>query len=102
MVIETGRPIAEVAHDLGIHHGTLGNWVNAWWREHTEPDQLANRSGVPSLKVRAELAKHSRTLDRLHDRVSPLRQRDDHRGDASEHSGQPGQDERECSEREGF
>src|SRR5215472_16648465 len=39
MVIETGRPIAEVARDLGIHDGTLGNWVTAWRREHPEPDQ---------------------------------------------------------------
>jgi transposase-like protein len=39
MVIETGRPVAVVAGDLGIHDGTLGNWVNAWRREHTEPDQ---------------------------------------------------------------
>jgi len=38
MVIETGRPIAEVARDLGIHDGTLGNWVNAWRRENPEPD----------------------------------------------------------------
>ena len=30
MVLETGRPIAEVA-DLGIHDG--------WRREHPEPDQ---------------------------------------------------------------
>jgi len=37
MVIETGRPIAEVARDLGIHDGTLGNWVSAWRREHPEP-----------------------------------------------------------------
>ena len=29
MVIETGKPIAEVAGDLGIHDGTLGNWVYA-------------------------------------------------------------------------
>jgi Transposase len=27
MVIETGKPIAEVARDLGIHDGALGNWV---------------------------------------------------------------------------
>jgi transposase len=39
MVISTGKPIAEVARDLGIHDGTLGNWVNAWRREHPEPDQ---------------------------------------------------------------
>jgi transposase-like protein len=39
MVISTGRGIAEVARDLGIHDGTLGNWVNAWRREHPEPDQ---------------------------------------------------------------
>ena len=32
MVIETGKPIAEVARDLGIHDGTLGNWVKAWRR----------------------------------------------------------------------
>jgi transposase-like protein len=39
MVIETGKPIAAVARDLGIHDGTLGNWVNAYQREHPEPDQ---------------------------------------------------------------
>jgi len=26
MVLETGRSIAEVARDLDIHDGTLGNW----------------------------------------------------------------------------
>ncbi|MFD2765859.1 transposase [Micromonospora eburnea] len=29
MVIETGKPIAAVARDPGIHDATLGNWVNA-------------------------------------------------------------------------
>src|SRR4051794_16843101 len=37
MVLETGRPIAEVARDLGINEGTLGNWVNIWRRENPEP-----------------------------------------------------------------
>ena len=27
LVLETGQPIAQVARDLGIHEGTLGNWV---------------------------------------------------------------------------
>ncbi|MCA1693159.1 MAG: transposase [Acidimicrobiales bacterium] len=28
IVRETGKPIAEVARDLGLHAGTLGSWVN--------------------------------------------------------------------------
>ena len=27
IVLETGKPIAQVARDLGLHPGTLGNWV---------------------------------------------------------------------------
>ena len=27
IVRDTGKPIAQVARDLGIHPGTLGNWV---------------------------------------------------------------------------
>jgi len=39
MVIEAGKPIAVVARDLGIHDGTLGNWVNAYRRAHPQPDE---------------------------------------------------------------
>jgi transposase len=28
IVLESGRPIAEVARELDVHEGTLGNWVN--------------------------------------------------------------------------
>jgi transposase len=34
MVIETSRPIARVAKELGMNEGTLGNWVSAYRREH--------------------------------------------------------------------
>lgn len=34
MVIETSSPIAQVARELGIVEGTLGNWVNAYRKEH--------------------------------------------------------------------
>jgi transposase len=28
LAVNSGRPIAEIARDLGIHEATLGNWVN--------------------------------------------------------------------------
>jgi transposase len=59
MVIETGRPIAEVARDLGIHDGTLGNWVAAWRRDHPEPDQAL--SPVERARVN-ELEEENRRL----------------------------------------
>ncbi len=33
-VIETSRPIAQVAKELGIIDQTLGNWVAAYRRDH--------------------------------------------------------------------
>ncbi|MFE3184247.1 transposase [Streptomyces violascens] len=33
IVIETGRPIPEVAEEFGIHSGTLHSWVS-WWRRN--------------------------------------------------------------------
>ena len=38
LVIETGKPIAEVARDLGVHDGTLGNWVKAWRDANAESE----------------------------------------------------------------
>ena len=34
MVIETSRPIAEVARELGINEGTLGNWCKLYRQAH--------------------------------------------------------------------
>ncbi len=33
-VIETGRPINEIAKELEIHEGTLGHWVKQWKNEN--------------------------------------------------------------------
>jgi transposase-like protein len=38
LVLETGRPIAEIARELEVNEGTLGNWVNMWRRENPEPE----------------------------------------------------------------
>ena len=49
MVIETGKPIAEVARDLGINDGTLGNWVKAWRRcQSRARDPSCPRWSVPA------------------------------------------------------
>ncbi len=33
-MIDASRPIAQVARELGINEGTLGNWVNRYRRDH--------------------------------------------------------------------
>jgi transposase-like protein len=38
MVIHSGHPITQVARELQINPGTLGNWVNTWKRENPEPE----------------------------------------------------------------
>ncbi len=39
IVRETGKPIAQVARDLGVHEGTLGNWVARDRAERGEQEQ---------------------------------------------------------------
>jgi transposase len=51
LVRETGKPIAEVARDLGINAGTLDNWVNA------DKRRRGDGSGVLSEDEGAELAR---------------------------------------------
>lgn len=36
LVITSGRPVAQVAADISVHEGTLGNWVRKYRREHPE------------------------------------------------------------------
>ena len=38
LVVDTSRPIAEVAREIGVHEGTLGNWVNQYRAEHTDDE----------------------------------------------------------------
>jgi len=53
MVIESGRPIAQVARDLGIVEGTLGNWVGMYRHEHAgdEPElSISDRGRLRELE----------------------------------------------------
>jgi transposase len=58
MVRETGKSIAEVARDLGINDGTLGNWVGADRRRRGEqrPDQVSETERVELVRLRRENA----------------------------------------------
>ena len=40
LVLETEKPIAQVARDLGINEGTLGNWVAKYREEHPISEEL--------------------------------------------------------------
>src|SRR5215210_2601520 len=56
IVEETGKPIAQVARDLGVNEGTLGNWV-ARAREAREGTEGLSRGDIEELKrLRAEVA----------------------------------------------
>jgi transposase len=68
LVRETGKPIAQVARELGIHDGTLGNWVNADRRRRQGGDGAVSeeeRAGLARLrKENAELAMRCDVLKR--------------------------------------
>jgi transposase len=56
IVNETKKPIAQIARDLGINEGTLGNWV-ARDREARQGTDGLSKSDLEELKrLRAEVA----------------------------------------------
>ena len=59
LVIETGKPVAEVARDLGVSDGTLGNWVKAW--RDANPEREPKLSLVERARMN-ELEEENRRL----------------------------------------
>ncbi len=70
MVIESSRPIADVAREIHVNEGTLGNWVNRYRREHAGEE--------PPLEV-SERAR----LKELEDEVRELRMKNEFLGKAA-------------------
>jgi transposase len=71
LVIETGKPIAQVARDLGINEGTLGNWCAKERRARKldrslDPDERAElerlRRDVVELRMQRDVLKRSVAL----------------------------------------
>ncbi|MGW1506487.1 transposase [Streptomyces mirabilis] len=65
IVIETGRPIPEVADELGVHSGTLHSWVSRWRRNGSASSGLpapAAAGGRLRETERAELERLRREI----------------------------------------
>ena len=56
IVRDTGKPIAQVARDLGINAGTLGNWVAEDRAEHEGTRGLSTGDVDELKRLRAEVA----------------------------------------------
>ena len=53
MVVETSRPIVDVARELGINETSLGNWVRAYRENHAggePPLQVSERARLRELE----------------------------------------------------
>jgi transposase len=65
LVITSGRPIAEIAPDLGIHDGTLGNRVSKAPKNGTaaeKPPDAAERAELKALREENRRLKRERDL----------------------------------------
>ena len=56
IVEETNKPIAQVARDLGVNEGTLGNWVNQARAAREGHGELAKDDYEELRRLRAEVA----------------------------------------------
>jgi transposase len=53
MVIETSRPIAEIAREIGVNDGTLGSWVANYRKNHAgeePPLSITDRARLRALE----------------------------------------------------
>lgn len=59
LVRESGKPIAEIARDLGMNEGTLANWMNKARDENGESEQPISMSERAELE---QLRRDNQTL----------------------------------------
>ena len=72
LVVESGRPIAQVARELGVNEGTLGNWCalerrkrdqgGAALREDERAELTRLRKEITELRMQRDVLKRSVAL----------------------------------------
>ena len=56
IVAETGKPIAQIARDLGVNAGTLGNWVDKDRAAREGTEGLSSGDIAELKRLRSEVA----------------------------------------------
>lgn len=69
IVEETGKPIAQVARDLGVNEGTLGNWVTRARAGRDGTSSLSSNDYAELQRLRTENAELRMERDVLIGRV---------------------------------
>ncbi|MFD0297315.1 transposase [Streptomyces sp. NPDC127061] len=75
IVIETGKPIPQVAEELGVHPGTLHSWVSRWRRNGSASSgrpAAAESGGRVRESERAELERLRREMGEKNKRIREL------------------------------
>ena len=60
LVVDSSRPIAHVAREIGVHEITLGYWVKAYREKHTAEGKSLDMPGRARLR---ELERRNRELE---------------------------------------
>lgn len=60
LVISSGRPIAQVAPDIGVNEGTLGTWVRKYREDHPDRFLTEEKASVPWEEHQKALAENAK------------------------------------------
>ena len=55
IVLDTGRPLAEIAREIGVLEGTLGNWISLYRAKQT-PGAVSEGERAELVRLRKENA----------------------------------------------
>lgn len=60
LVLSSGRPVKQVAHDIGVKESTLGNWLRVYRAKHPVADPAESRDPVSWEEHQRALAENAK------------------------------------------